>query len=154
MIEEELHLDAVSPILPRSRFGLGLLNNSEIDSMTTFKTVARVGEIPAGEGRAFELDGNMIAVFLIDGESQAIDDFCPHMGASLAAGAVEAGLVICPWHAWCFKLDDGTWVDNPKIKVDVYEVLVEGDEIKVGAVDSSGEKDGGEAEETGENGSE
>ena len=98
--------------------------------MSTFQTVAKVGDVPAGEGRAFELDGKMIAVFLIDGEYKAIDDFCPHMGASLAAGAVEAGMVICPWHAWCFKLDDGEWCDNPKIKVDVYEVLVEGDEIR------------------------
>ncbi len=116
--------------------------------MTTFKTVAKVGDIPPGEGRAYELDGRMVAVFLIDGEYQAIDDFCPHMGASLAAGAVEAGLVICPWHAWCFKLSDGTWCDNPKIKVDVFEVLIEGNEIKVGAVDSpaeKGEKDFGES---------
>lgn len=108
--------------------------------MTTFKTVAKVGDIPPGEGRAYEFDGRMVAVFLIDGEYQAIDDFCPHMGASLAAGAVEAGMVICPWHAWCFKLSDGTWCDNPKVKVDVFEVLVEGDEIKVGAVDSPDEK--------------
>ena len=105
--------------------------------MNSFQTVAKVGDIPAGEGRAFELDGKMIAVFLIDGQYEAIDDFCPHMGASLAAGAVEAGMVICPWHAWCFKLDDGTWCDNPKIKVDVYEVLVEGDEIRVRIKDSS-----------------
>ena len=118
--------------------------------MTDFQTVAKVGDIPAGEGRAFELNGKMIAVFLIDGEYQAIDDFCPHMGASLAAGAVEAGMVICPWHAWCFKLDDGTWCDNPSIKVDVYEVLVEGDEIRVGAVDSSGQKGDDGASEQGD----
>lgn len=116
--------------------------------MSTFKTVAKVGDIPPGEGRSYECDGRMVAVFLIDGEYQAIDDFCPHMGASLAAGAVEAGLVICPWHAWCFKLSDGTWCDNPKVKVDVFEVLVEGDEIKVGAVGSTGEKSGSGGEES------
>ena len=117
--------------------------------MSTFQTVAKVGDVPAGEGRAFELDGKMIAVFLIDGEYKAIDDFCPHMGASLAAGAVEAGMVICPWHAWCFKLDDGEWCDNPKIKVDVYEVLVEGDEIRVRIADSPGEASAGEDADSG-----
>lgn len=122
--------------------------------MTTFKTVAKVGDIPPGEGRAYEFDGRMVAVFLIDGEYQAIDDFCPHMGASLAAGAVEAGLVICPWHAWCFKLSDGTWCDNPKIKVDVFEVLVDGDEIKVGAVDSEAEKGSDDAGESTDDASE
>ena len=101
--------------------------------MTQFKTVARVGEIPAGEGRAYECNGRMVAVFLIDGEYQAIDDFCPHMGASLAAGPVEDGTVMCPWHAWCFKLADGEWIENPKIKVDTFQVRIVGDEIQVSA---------------------
>ena len=117
--------------------------------MTTFKTVAKVGDIPAGEGRAYELDGRMVAVFLEDGRYKAIDDFCPHMGASLAAGAIEDGLVICPWHAWCFKLADGEWTDNPNIKVDTFEVLVEGDEIKVG-VNEAADSDADSADESDE----
>ena len=82
----------------------------------------------------------MIAVFNLEDGYQAIDDFCPHMGASLAAGAVEAGMVICPWHAWCFKLADGEWTDNPTIKVDTFEVQIEGDEIQVGITPSAGDK--------------
>ena len=101
-------------------------------SMTTYTTVARVGDIPDGEGRAYEVDGRMVAVFFTDGQYQAIDDFCPHMGASLAGGAVEDGIVVCPWHAWRFRISDGTWCDNPKIGIDSFEILVEGDEIKVG----------------------
>lgn len=103
--------------------------------MRMFKTVARVGDIPAGEGRAYEVNGRMVAVFFIDGEYRAIDDFCPHMGASLAAGAVDDGAVMCPWHAWRFTISDGTWCENPRIKVDTFEVFLEGDEIKVGAAD-------------------
>jgi len=99
--------------------------------MTTFQTVAKVGDIPAGEGRAYEVDGRMVAVFYVDEAYHAIDDFCPHMGASLAAGAVENGEVMCPWHAWRFKICDGTWCDNPKISVDSFEVRVGGDEIQV-----------------------
>lgn len=103
--------------------------------MTTFKTVAKVGDIPAGEGRAYEVSGRMVAVFFIDDKYQAIDDFCPHMGASLSAGAVEDGTVMCPWHAWSFRISDGTWCDNPKIKVDTFEVQVDGDEIRVGIIE-------------------
>ncbi|MEZ6075449.1 MAG: Rieske (2Fe-2S) protein [Pirellulaceae bacterium] len=45
----------------------------------------------------------------------AIDDFCPHQGASLAAGyIVEGCAVACAWHHWRFSLEDGTWLDNPK----------------------------------------
>ena len=99
--------------------------------MTQFKTVAKVGDIPEGEGRAYEYNGRMVAVFLIDGAYQAIDDFCPHMGASLAAGAVEDGSVMCPWHAWCFSLESGEFIENPQMKVDVFQVRVEGEEIQV-----------------------
>ena len=99
--------------------------------MTQFKTVARVGDIPAGEGRAYECNGRMVAVFFIDGEYQAIDDFCPHMGASLAAGPVENGTVMCPWHAWCFDLSTGCWIENPKIKADTFQVRIADGEIQV-----------------------
>ena len=99
--------------------------------MKAYKTVAKMGEIPAGEGRAFEVNGRMVAVFLLDGVYHAIDDFCPHMGASLAAGAVEDGEVTCPWHAWRFRICDGTWCENPKIFVDSFEVRLEADEIQV-----------------------
>ena len=53
---------------------------------TEFKTVAKVGDIPEGEGRAYDIGDYVVAVFLIDGQYTAIDDMCPHMGASLASG--------------------------------------------------------------------
>jgi nitrite reductase (NADH) small subunit len=99
--------------------------------MSTFVAVAKVGDIPAGQGQAFAVNGRMVAVFNEDGKFSAIDDFCPHMGASLAGGWLEKGTVTCPWHAWRFCIRDGTWCDNPKIKIDAFEVRVEGDEIQV-----------------------
>ena len=44
---------------------------------------------------------------------------------------VENGVVTCPWHAWRFRLNDGTWADNPRIKIGSYPVRVEGDEVQV-----------------------
>ena len=99
--------------------------------MTEFTTVARVGEIPEGQGMAYAVNGRMVAVFNEGGKYSAIDDFCPHMGASLAGGHVEKGLVACPWHAWRFCVTSGQWADNPRIKIDAFEVRVEGDEIQV-----------------------
>src|SRR5437867_6485084 len=96
-----------------------------------FVSVAKVGDIPDGQGQAFAVNGRMVAVFNEDGKFSAIDDFCPHMGASLAGGYLEAGIVTCPWHAWRFGIHDGTWCDNPKIKIDSFEVRVEGGEIQV-----------------------
>ena len=63
----------------------------------------------------------------------AINDFCPHMGASLAGGHVEDGAVYCPWHAWRFCVRDGLWLDNPKsqIRTDTFEVRVVDGNIQV-----------------------
>ena len=101
--------------------------------MAEFKAVAKVGAIREGEGKAFTVDGKIIAVFLKNGEYHAINDSCPHMGASLAAGYVEDDNVICPWHAWRFCVKDGLWVDNPKsnIRTPSYRVRIEADQIQV-----------------------
>ncbi len=95
--------------------------------------VARVGEIPEGEGRAFVVGKRVVGVFQVDGQYFAIDDCCPHQGASLSAGYVEDGCVRCPWHAWDFQLKDGYWAENPggKVKCDTFEVKVYNEQIFV-----------------------
>lgn len=100
--------------------------------MPEFVTVAKVGAISEGEGRSFAVGERLIAVFNVgDGRYEAIDDLCPHMGASLADGDFTDGIVTCPWHAWRFRVCDGTWCDNPRIKTDAFAVRVVGDEIQV-----------------------
>jgi nitrite reductase (NADH) small subunit len=98
----------------------------------SFQTIARVGEIPEGQGRFFEVNGHAIAVFLEGGSYYAIDDTCPHQGAPLSDGIVFDKSVTCTWHGWRFDLRDGRWLDNPKIRIHTYPVRVVGDEIQVG----------------------
>ena len=102
-------------------------------AMSEFKSVADVGEIPEGEGRSYSVNGRMVAVFLSGGEYFAISDTCPHMGASLGAGALEDGAVSCPWHAWRFSIKDGSWLDAPnsKLRADCFSVRVVDEEIQV-----------------------
>jgi len=87
--------------------------------------VAAVGEIPPGESRVVDVRGTPVAVFHVDGRYYAIDDRCPHAGASLADGCVEGGVVTCAWHAWRFRLADGAWADNPRVKTRAYRVVVD-----------------------------
>jgi nitrite reductase (NADH) small subunit/3-phenylpropionate/trans-cinnamate dioxygenase ferredoxin subunit len=96
-----------------------------------FQTVAKVGAIADGGSATFVVDETMVAVFRIGPSYYAMSDCCPHMGASLAAGHVEGDTVTCPWHAWRFRITDGTWCDNPKIKTDTYDVRIVGDDIQV-----------------------
>jgi len=101
--------------------------------MSDFETVAKVGDIPTGEGRAYAVNGTMVAIFNTDGEYSAINDTCPHAGASLATGNVEENTVYCPWHAWRFCIQKGTWLDNPTgpINVATYSIRVQNGEIQV-----------------------
>jgi nitrite reductase (NADH) small subunit/3-phenylpropionate/trans-cinnamate dioxygenase ferredoxin subunit len=39
--------------------------------------------------------------------------------------------VPCPWHYWRFRLADGAWGDNPKIRTGSYPVHVVGDDVQL-----------------------
>lgn len=99
--------------------------------MSTFQTVCQVGDLAEGESKTVLVGQKPIAVFLNGGQFFAIEDVCPHMGASLAGGQVSQGIVTCPWHAWRFRLHDGAWADNPRLKIGSFPVRVEGDEVQV-----------------------
>ncbi|GIX04020.1 MAG: nitrite reductase [Planctomycetaceae bacterium] len=109
----------------------------------TFHSVAKVGAVPEGQGRVFTVAGRMIAVFLHHGRYYALDDLCPHMGASLAEGHVAEGAVTCPWHAWRFSLENGLWLDNRRAKICTrsYPVRVDGDTIQIDVPESTGHTD-------------
>ena len=96
--------------------------------------VAQVDEIPEGEARAFEVGRRVVAVFRWKDHFYAIDDFCPHMGASLATGHFdcETMTVACPWHGWRFDVRDGTWCDNRRVKTDAFQVRAVDGEIQIG----------------------
>ena len=99
--------------------------------MAEFHTVGKVADLGEGEGTTVAVGTKLIALFKVDGQYFAIDDTCPHMGASLSGGYLEKGIVTCPWHAWRFRLADGAWADNPRIKIGCYPVRVVGDEVQI-----------------------
>lgn len=100
--------------------------------MPEFQTVGKVTEIPEGQAKAYSVKNKTIAVFhQPGGQFLAIDDYCPHMGAPLSEGIVEDGKVHCPWHGWQFRLNDGTWVNSPKLKIGCFAVRVVGDDLQI-----------------------
>ncbi|GAA2615145.1 hypothetical protein GCM10010399_52580 [Dactylosporangium fulvum] len=61
-----------------------------------------------GEGRAFAVDGDMVAVFrLRDGTLRAVSAVCPHAGGPLADGLIDMKVVVCPLHQHVFDLATG-----------------------------------------------
>ena len=103
--------------------------------MGTLYKVCRVGDLKDGECGTLSVNRKVIAVFRSGEEYFAIDDTCPHMGASLSGGYVDNGIVTCPWHYWRFRLSDGAWADNPRVKIGCYPVHIVGDEIHIEVAD-------------------
>ncbi len=96
-----------------------------------FRKVATKSEIEEGKGKTIEIDGNEIAVFNVNGEFHAMDNTCTHRGGPLGEGHVEGDRVVCPWHGWRFDFKTGSPELFPNMKVKVYKVKVEGNDILV-----------------------
>src|SRR5262245_50406463 len=62
--------------------------------------------VPGARSRV-RLEGRDIALFNIEGTLYAIDDSCPHQGASLASGLLNGRQVQCRAHGLRFDLATG-----------------------------------------------
>lgn len=63
-----------------------------------------VAELSPGQRRLVFVDGRSLVLFNIDGTVHAIDNTCPHQGASLASGKLEGTRLQCPAHGLRFDL--------------------------------------------------
>lgn len=93
-------------------------------------TVAKVGDVPPGEGRVVELEDKVLAVFNRDGDFCVIDNTCLHRGGPLGEGELEGRVVTCPWHGWEYDVTTGKNEANPSIGVRCYEVQVVDGEVR------------------------
>jgi nitrite reductase/ring-hydroxylating ferredoxin subunit len=83
------------------------------------------GKLPQAGGRSlFEFDGKSLALFNVDGGLYAIDDSCPHQGASLCGGRLEGRAIQCCAHGLRFDLASGYLLNSTKLKVANYPVEV------------------------------
>ena len=102
------------------------------DLFTVQETQHRLGavdEIPRGEGRTYEVDGDQIAVFrLRDGSLRALSAVCTHKGGPIADGQIDSQLVLCPLHMNAFELDTGCSPTGAE-PLRRYDVTVIDDEI-------------------------
>src|SRR5688572_1591904 len=89
-----------------------------------FVPVIEISRLPQGNGRTVELKGRRFAVFNSQGSFFAIDDTCPHVGASLGDGFCDNGIVHCPMHGWAFEIATGACRSNPAKPVNTYPTRV------------------------------
>jgi nitrite reductase/ring-hydroxylating ferredoxin subunit len=86
---------------------------------TTTHRVCPLEEIPVGEGRAYVVGGEQIAVFRHrSGRVSATQARCPHAGGPLADGQIDEAVVVCPLHLNAFDLASGASTsDQPSLAV-------------------------------------
>jgi len=100
--------------------------------MPELMKVAEVGEVAPGERKFLTIDGELAALFNVDGEYYAIADVCTHDDGPVAEGALDEYEIECPRHGARFDIRDGSVRSFPAIvPIPVYEVRVQEDGIYV-----------------------
>lgn len=97
--------------------------------MARFVRAASTTDIPEGTGRSIALEGVEVAIFRLEGRFYAIENTCPHRGASLGEGKLAGEEVICPLHGWQFNIKTGRLPMGGGVKV--FPVRVEAGEVYV-----------------------
>src|SRR5579859_5418920 len=77
--------------------------------MPVFVKVATVDDIPENEVRAFEVEGQQIAIYHCAGTFYATSDVCTHSYAELHEGFLDADecVIECPLHGARFDITSG-----------------------------------------------
>jgi nitrite reductase (NADH) small subunit len=101
-----------------------------VDTFTPVQ-IGDADQVPPGEGRAFDVAGDQVAVFrLRNGSFKAVSAVCPHKGGPIADGQIDNNVVLCPLHLNAFSLDTGcsTTFETPlrtyRVSVDADNTLV------------------------------
>jgi len=101
--------------------------------MVTFVRVAKVSDIPPGQGRVVVVQGRPIALFNLDGSLYALSNVCLHRGGPIGEGELDGAVVTCPLHGWEYDVRTGSNTINPAARLSTFPVRIEGDDVLVGA---------------------
>src|SRR5262249_22183281 len=99
--------------------------------MPEFVKVGRVADLPPGKVMSINIRDKWIALANVGGTIYALDNVCLHRGGPLGEGYLDGEKLECPWHGWQFNVKTGALCMNPREKLPIYEVKIEGSEIFV-----------------------
>ena len=91
--------------------------------------VGSVDELPPGGRKLAFAGGRSIVLFNIEGTVHAIENSCPHNGASLASGKLEGRVLQCPAHGLRFDLMTGCMPGGQGLCLTKLPIRVEGDRL-------------------------
>lgn len=89
-------------------------------------------QVPERGGRVLlACEGRGVALFNVADSLYAIEDSCPHQGASLCGGRLEGRVIQCCAHGLRFDLASGYLVNSRALKVASYPVEQQGGQVYI-----------------------
>jgi nitrite reductase/ring-hydroxylating ferredoxin subunit len=92
--------------------------------MSTLVPVIELSALPDGAGRRVRAAGLDLALFRIGDAVYAIDDGCPHAGASLCGGRLQGRKIFCRAHGLGFDLLNDDPQGTPTLPIGRYPVSI------------------------------
>ncbi len=92
--------------------------------MEDYVKVCSVDEVPDDTALAVEIDGRPVAIFKVESRYYAVEDICPHQGASYEGGELDGEVATCPMHGWRLNVVTGQSLEAPGVKIETYDVEV------------------------------
>jgi len=114
--------------------------------------VGRTSEFADGGKKIVPNGKSDIGVYFVNGEWHAYQNFCPHQGGPACEGLCMAKVeaivhddktvhgmrfnhdemhIVCPWHGWEFRMEDGVSSADKSFHLKKYDVEVRGGEVYV-----------------------
>jgi len=84
-----------------------------------FIEVSKIDELKAGAMKAVNIAGHEVLLARVGDKYYAANNRCPHMGARLSDGSLDATTVTCPRHGAQYDLSDGHVIRWAKMPVPV-----------------------------------
>jgi nitrite reductase/ring-hydroxylating ferredoxin subunit len=106
-------------------------NSNEAAKLTRTVVAGRLEDLSVGSRKTVELPNrHEIALYNINGEFYASENWCSHKGAPLSEGILCGPVIECDWHGWRFDLRTGECL-TVREKIEVYKVIVEDELLKI-----------------------
>ena len=103
--------------------------------MAEFVKVGRADEVPEGEAKAFDVNGQEIAVARTGGTLYAFSDICTHRRCNLSMGGeIDGTSITCECHGSMFDIGTGEVLEGPATEpIATFVVRDEGGELQIEA---------------------
>lgn len=96
-----------------------------------FVDVGHVDDVEESRAVTVCLSGERVAIFRHDGKISALSNACQHQNGPLGEGKIVDGCVVCPWHGFQYRPEDGASPPPFTEKVPTFRVRIEDGRILV-----------------------